>query len=142
MQKNYATAVWNGSLKEGNGQISTQSETLNNIPYSFKTRFEGVAGTNPEELIAAAHSACFSMALSAELGKSGITPEKIETKATVILDKSGEGFAVTESQLAAMVSAPGSDEETIRTLAQSAKQNCPISKLLTAKISLDLTVNP
>ena len=135
-----AGAVWKGSLKEGSGVITTGSEVLKDIPYSFKTRFEGAKGTNPEELIAAAHSACFSMALGAELGKAKIVPEKIETKATVVLAQQEAGFSVTESKLVTVVTAPGADSKAIETAAAGAKENCPISKLLNAKITLDLTI--
>ena len=132
-----AGAVWSGSLKEGHGVISTGSGVLKDVAYTFKTRFEGAKGTNPEELIAAAHSACFSMALSAELGKASITTEKIQTNATVVL----ESGSVTESKLVTMVTAPGADKAVIETAAAGAKENCPISKLLNAKISLELTVS-
>ena len=136
-----ATAQWNGSLKEGKGTISANSGTLTSVPYTFATRFEGAKGTNPEELIAAAHSACFSMALAAELGKSQITPEKIETSSSVVLEKQDSGFAVTESRLTTVVTAMGADRAKIEIAAAGAKENCPISKLLNAKISLSLTVN-
>ncbi len=136
-----ATAVWKGNLKDGNGVVSTGSGILSNVPYTFKTRFEGEKGSNPEELIAAAHSACFSMAFGAELGKASIKPESIETKATVVLGQSGGGFAVTESRLVTVVNAPGGDKKAIETAAAGAKENCPISKLLNAKISLNLTIN-
>jgi osmotically inducible protein OsmC len=135
-----AQAVWSGNLKDGNGSISTSSGALKNVPYTFKTRFEGAAGTNPEELIAAAHSSCFSMALGAELGKVQISPQKIETSSTVVLEQSNGGFQVTESRLVANVSAPGADKAAIEKAAAGAKENCPISKLLNTKISLDLTV--
>jgi osmotically inducible protein OsmC len=135
-----AKALWTGSLKEGHGAISTNSGVLKEVPYSFKTRFEGAKGTNPEELIAAAHSACFSMALSGELGKAKINATSVEAKATVVLAQQGQGFAVTESRLAAVVTAPGADKTAIETAAAGAKENCPISKLLNAKISLELTI--
>ncbi|MFN8390741.1 MAG: OsmC family protein [Bdellovibrionota bacterium] len=136
-----AKAVWKGSLKEGQGIISTDSGVLSNVPYTFKTRFEGAKGTNPEELVAAAHSACFSMALSAELGKAKITPESVEANAAVVLTQSSGGFSVSESRLTAVVTAPGADRTEIEKAAAGAKENCPISKLLNAKISLDLTIN-
>ena len=139
--KSKASVVWNGSLKEGSGKISTDSKALSDVPYGFATRFEGKAGPNPEELIAAAHASCFSMALSAELGKAQMTPEKIETSAVVILDKSGDGFAVTESQLTTTVSVPGGDKSRIETAAAGANENCPISKLLNTKISVTYTLN-
>lgn len=135
-----STAVWSGSLKEGKGVISTNSGALKGVPYTFKTRFEGEKGTNPEELVAAAHAACFSMALGAEMGKANITPETVESKATVVLLQKDGGFSVTESRLMTVVKAPGANKADIEKAAASAKENCPISKLLNAKISLDLTV--
>ena len=135
-----ATAVWTGSLKEGSGKISSGSGSFTNAPYSFATRFEGSKGTNPEELIAAAHAACFSMALSAELGKAQITPQSVESTAVVVLEKQDQGFAVSESRLTTVVTATGGDKAKIEAAAAGAKENCPISKLLKAKISLDLTV--
>lgn len=135
-----AQAKWIGGLKDGKGTISLASGALRDAPYSFATRFEGKSGTNPEELIAAAHSGCFSMALTAELGKGKITVDSIETSATVVLSKDGEGFSVSESRLVTTVTAKGADRATIEKAAAGAKENCPISKLLNAKISLDLTV--
>ena len=135
-----ATADWRGNLKDGNGTLATGSGVLHAIPYTFKTRFEGEKGTNPEELIAAAHSACFSMAFGAELGKANIKPESIETSSTVVLGQVAGGFAVTESRLVSVVSAPGADKSAIESAAAGAKENCPISKLLNTKISLDLTI--
>lgn len=136
-----ANAKWTGGLKDGKGSITSGSGVLNNVPYTFATRFEGAKGTNPEELIAAAHASCFSMALSAELGKAQITPGNIETAAVVVLDKDGQGFAVKESRLRTTVTARGADQSKIEAAAAGAKENCPISKLLKAKISLTLTVN-
>src|SRR4051812_31634690 len=102
-----ASAQWDGSLKDGSGNISTDSGALSKVAYSFGTRFGGQKGLNPEELLGAAHAACFSMAVSAELGKAGITPKAVRTQATVTLDKDGEGFSVTESHLDVAVEAPG-----------------------------------
>ncbi len=136
-----ANAKWVGNLKDGKGTISVGSGVLCDSPYTFATRFEGAKGTNPEELIAAAHSGCFSMALSAELGKSQITPESIETSAVVVLQAQGGGFDVTESRLTTVVSAKGADRAKIEAAAAGAKENCPISKLLKTKISLELTIN-
>lgn len=135
-----AIAQWSGGLKEGKGLITTGSGVLSALPYTFATRFEGAKGTNPEELVAAAHSGCFSMALAAELGKSQITPKSIETSAVVVLAKSDTGFSVTESRLTTKVTAPGADKGKIEAAAASAKENCPISKLLNARITLDLTI--
>ncbi len=136
-----ANVIWNGSLKEGKGTISTGSGALSNVPYTFATRFEGASGTNPEELIGAAHAGCFSMALSGELGRAQITPDKIETSAVVVLGKDDAGFSVSESRLTTIVTAKGADRAKIEAAAASAKENCPISKLLKTKISLALTVN-
>lgn len=136
-----ATAKWRGGLKEGSGAISTPSGVLSEAPYSFAQRFEGASGTNPEELLGAAHASCFSMALSAELGKARITPDEIETSATIVLEKVGDGFSITESRLQAAVTAKGGDKAQIEKCAAAAKENCPVSKLYQAKISLDLSVN-
>src|SRR5271154_7061552 len=135
-----ASAVWTGSLKEGKGIFSTGGGTIKDVAYTFASRFEGAKGASPEELIAAAHSACFSMALSAELGKAQITPQSVETSAVVVLDKQGQGFGIIESRLTTTVTAPGADKAKIEAAAAGAKENCPISKVLNAKISLSLTV--
>ncbi len=138
--KRKASAVWRGGLKDGKGTISTGSNVLKETQYSFGTRFENGAGTNPEELIAAAHAGCFSMAFSAELGKAGITPESIHTTATVTLDKVGDGFAVTESHLDVTAKIPGADQAKILAVADAAKSGCPISRLLKANITMDARV--
>ncbi len=135
--KHKASAIWKGSLKEGSGTLSTGSGALSAKPYSFRTRFEGEPGTNPEELIGAAHAGCFSMALSMILGMAGLTADSIETEATVTLEKVGDGFAVTESHLDVKASIPGADDATFQDLAGKAKAGCPISKLLNAKITMD-----
>jgi osmotically inducible protein OsmC len=131
------SAVWSGGLKDGKGAISTQSGALDAYPYGFATRFEGVPGSNPEELIAAAHASCFTMALSLILGEAGLTAQKMETSAVVTLEKQEDGFAVTASHLTLKASISGVDDETFQDLAAEAKANCPISKLLNAEISLD-----
>ncbi|WP_420145218.1 OsmC family protein [Sphingobium sp.] len=131
------SAVWTGGLKDGKGTISTQSGALDAYPYGFATRFEGVPGSNPEELIAAAHASCFTMALSLILGEAGLTAEKMETTAVVSLDKLDDGFAVTASKLTLKATIPGTDDATFQELAAKAKAGCPISKLLKADISLD-----
>lgn len=132
-----ASAVWQGGLMDGKGTISTQSGVLSNTQYSFSTRFESGSGTNPEELIGAAHAGCFSMALSSELGKAGITPESIRTSATVTMEKQGDGFAVTAVHLETKGTIPGGDAAKFKVAAESAKVNCPISRLLKANITLD-----
>ncbi|BBC98871.1 MULTISPECIES: OsmC family protein [Sphingobium] len=131
------SAVWSGGLKDGKGTISTQSGALDAYPYGFATRFEGVPGSNPEELIAAAHASCFTMALSLILGEAGLTAEKMETSAVVTLEKQDEGFAVTASHLTLKATIPGTDDATFQELAAKAKAGCPISKLLKADISLE-----
>jgi lipoyl-dependent peroxiredoxin len=135
--KRKALAIWQGGLKDGKGTISTESGVLKQTQYSFSTRFENGVGTNPEELIAAAHAGCFSMALSAELGRAGITPESIHTAATVTLDKTDAGWAVTGSHLDLTATIPGMDESKFITIANAAKAGCPISRLLKAHITLD-----
>jgi lipoyl-dependent peroxiredoxin len=130
------SAAWKGSLKEGIGSISTETGVLKNAPYGFKARFEDGPGTNPEELIAAAHSACYSMALSAGLDKAGFTADSIETSAAVRLEKVGDGFAITHSDLVCLAKVPGIDEKTFADIAEQTKSGCPVSKVLNAKISL------
>ncbi len=134
--KRTASAVWNGSLKEGSGTVSTESGVLSSQSYSFCTRFENAKGTNPEELIGAAHAGCFSMALSMILGEAGMQPEKIETQAAVTLEEQGGGFAVTAVHLDVKASVPGASEADFQAAAEKAKENCPISKLLNAKITM------
>jgi osmotically inducible protein OsmC len=131
------SAVWSGGLKDSKGAISTQSGALNAYPYGFAARFEGVPGSNPEELIGAAHAACFTMALSMILGEAGLTAEKMETTAVVTLEQQAGGFAVTASKLTLKAKIPGADEAAFQELAGKAKANCPISKLLDTQIGLD-----
>jgi len=132
-----ATAVWNGSGKEGNGQLTTGSTLLNNAQYSYKTRFENGVGTNPEELIAAAHAGCFTMKLSFVLGEAGFTPERLETKCEV----SFENGAVTKSHLIVNAKVPGISKEKFNEAVKNAEQNCPISKLLKTEISSEATLS-
>ncbi len=132
-----ASAVWKGGLKDGKGSISTASGVLKETQYSFGTRFEQGIGSNPEELIAAAHAACFSMALSAQLGEAGITPESINTTATVTLEKTAGGWEITTSHLDVCAKIPGNDRATFERAAASAKAGCPVSRLLNAKITMD-----
>ena len=131
-----ASAVWQGSLQEGKGTVSTESGVLSQAQYSFGTRFENGKGTNPEELIAAAHAGCFSMALSAELGKANITPTSIETAATVTLEKLDTGWTVSKVHLDVKAKIPGADPAAFNVAAETAKANCPISKLLKAQITM------
>lgn len=139
--KRSASAVWRGGLKDGKGTVSSESGVLSSTPYNFRMRFENEKGTNPEELIAAAHAACFSMALSAQLGNAGMTADSIETSATVTLEQVEGGFAVTSSHLKTAVKIPGADTAAFQKAADDAKAGCPISKLLNAKITLDATLN-
>jgi osmotically inducible protein OsmC len=134
--KQKASAQWQGSLKEGTGTLSTGSGALTDKPYSFKTRFEGEQGTNPEELIGAAHAGCFSMAFSMILGGAGFTPDKIDTSATITLEPKDGGFAITASHLDVTAVIPGIDDATFQDLAGKAKAGCPVSKLLNATITM------
>lgn len=134
--KRKASAVWNGNLKEGSGAISTESGVLAKTQYSFSTRFEDGKGTNPEELIAAAHAGCFSMALSNQLGTENLKPDSVETTATVKLEKLESGFAVTEIHLEVVAKVPGATQEVFDKCAEIAKVGCPISKLFNAKITM------
>jgi lipoyl-dependent peroxiredoxin len=135
--KRKASAQWQGGLKDGKGTISTDSGVLLDTQYSFNTRFADGKGTNPEELIAAAHAGCFSMALSNELGKAGLTPESIKTTAVVSLDQTASGFSITAVHLDVTAKVPGTSRETFETIAGVAKNGCPVSKVLKADITMD-----
>ena len=135
--KRSASAIWNGDLKSGKGTISTDSKVLSNTQYSFSTRFENGIGTNPEELIAAAHAGCFSMALSAQLGEMGLVAQTISTKATVTLEKAGGGFSITAVHLDLTARIPGANAQQFETAAENARKGCPVSKVLNATITLD-----
>ncbi len=136
MQRN-ASAHWTGGLKDGKGAITSASGVLSNTPYSFSTRFEGQPGTNPEELIAAAHAGCFTMALSGQLGAAGMTAESLDTTATVTMEKLEAGFTVTSVHLAVKAKIPGADKAKFDLAAKNAKEGCPISRLLNTKITMD-----
>jgi osmotically inducible protein OsmC len=138
--KRNASAEWRGDLKSGKGTISSGSGVLENTQYSFSTRFENGKGTNPEELVAAAHAGCFSMALSAQLGERGITAESIRTTATVSLDKTDAGFAITSSHLELHARIPGADKAKFDEAAKAAKEGCPISKLFNTTITMNATL--
>ena len=140
--KRKASAVWRGGLKDGKGTISSESGALKETQYSFSTRFENGVGTNPEELIAAAHAGCFSMAFSAELGKAGITPEAIHTTATITMDKTEAGWTVTESHLDVAAKIPGVDPAKFTATADAAKAGCPISRLLKANVTMNAKLEP
>ena len=138
--KRTAIAHWSGDLKQGKGEISTESGALKNTPYGFNTRFENQKGTNPEELIASAHAGCFTMALSAALGKAGFTPESLETQASVELAQVDGNWTVTTILLELKGTVPGIDDTKFQEIAADAKKNCPISRLLNATITLKATL--
>lgn len=139
MIKRSGSAKWSGGLKDGTGSVSSESGALKELPYGFNTRFENTPGTNPEELIGAAHAACFSMALSNIMAGEDIVPERIETTSTVSLDKDGDGFTITKVHLVTTITADAA-EEKIKELAQMAKEGCPVSKLMTAEITMEASV--
>jgi len=132
-----ATAVWRGDVKGGKGLLSTESATLQEAQYSFSTRFENGIGTNPEELLAAAHAGCFAMAVSSQLGKAGLKPEKLEAMATITFEKVGEHFAITKSHLDLTAQVPGASQTKFDAAVKAAKIGCPVSKLFRAEISVD-----
>lgn len=140
--KRKASAQWQGDLKTGKGSISTESGILENTPYSFTTRFESGKGTNPEELVAAAHAGCFTMALSAELGKANLVAGSLRTTATVTLDHVDAGWSVTESHLEVVAKIPGASPEAFRKAAEAAETGCPISRLFNTKITMDAKLEP
>jgi osmotically inducible protein OsmC len=132
-----ARAIWRGTGRDGEGDLSTDSGVLDQTPYSYRTRFENEKGTNPEELIAAAHAGCFTMALAFQLQTAGYTPTELTTEAAVSLEPEGQGFTITRSALTLSASVPTLDEETFKRLAEAAEKNCPVSKVLRAEITLD-----
>jgi len=133
----HASARWTGGLKDGRGTIDSPSGALKGIPYTWSMRFEDAPGTNPEELIAAAHAACFSMAFSSELGKAGMTPQSIETKASLTFEKTNVGFTITTIHLDCTAKVPGADRAKFLAAAEAAKKTCPVSRVLNANITLD-----
>ena len=135
--KKSASAHWSGGIKDGQGTLSTETGVLRDAPYGFKSRFEDGPGTNPEELIAAAHAGCFSMALSLGLGNAGLTADSIDTRAAVTLDKDGDGFAITAVHLSCRAKVPGASASVFEGIAQATKLGCPVSKVLKAKITLE-----
>ncbi|GGL82940.1 osmotically inducible protein OsmC [Pseudooceanicola nanhaiensis] len=135
--KRSGSAVWQGDLKTGKGHISSQSGVLDDAQYGFNTRFEDGPGTNPEELIGAAHAGCFSMALSNIMGEDGVTPDQIATKASVTLEQKDDGFAITKVHLDVTAAVPGMSEQDFQAAAEKAKSGCPVSKLLNAEITMD-----
>lgn len=137
--KRVGSAIWQGGLKDGKGTVSSESGAIASIPYSFAKRFENEKGTNPEELIGAAHAACFSMALSGQLEKAGIKPASIDTRATVSMEKKDPGWTVTSIHLETTIKAPGGDAKRIEEAAKNAKEGCPISRLLAPGVPISLT---
>ncbi|MET0858251.1 MAG: OsmC family protein [Telluria sp.] len=135
--KKSGSAIWSGGIKDGIGSVSTESGVLDKAPYGFNARFEGGKGSNPEELIAAAHASCFTMAVSGTLGEAGMTAKQMNTTATVSLEKVEGGFAITAVHLNLVAQIPGANEEAFQAAALKAKQNCPVSKLFNATITLD-----
>ena len=131
------SAQWSGGLKDGKGQITTQSGALNNYPYGFASRFEGNPGTNPEELIGAAHAGCFTMALSNILAEAGMVAQSLDTKAEVTLDKVDDGFSITAVHLTVEAVIPGASAQAFEDAARKAEKGCPVSKVLNARISMD-----
>ncbi len=138
--KTYGAAAWQGGIKDGKGAISTRSGALKEYPYGFGSRFEGKPGTNPEELIGAAHAGCFTMALSLILGEAQLTAERMDTRAEVTLEKLADGFAITAVDLTLKAKVPGASEAKFQELAAKAKAGCPVSKLLNAKVTLEATL--
>jgi osmotically inducible protein OsmC len=138
--KKTASAHWEGGIKDGQGTISTQSGALKEHPYGFKARFESGSGTNPEELIGAAHAGCFSMALSMQLGNAGMTAQSIDTKAEVTLEQQDGGFIISAVHLTLKAKIPGADREKFETAVDAAKKGCPVSKVLNAEITLEATL--
>jgi osmotically inducible protein OsmC len=136
----FGTAAWRGGLKDGQGAISTKSGALKDYPYGFASRFEGKPGTNPEELIGAAHAGCFTMALSLILSEAGLTADEMNTQADVTLEKQGDGYAITKVHLTLRAKIPGTDDTKFQELAAKAKAGCPVSKLLKAEITLDASL--
>ncbi|MDB6076248.1 MAG: OsmC family protein [Verrucomicrobiaceae bacterium] len=140
--KRKGKAIWNGNLKTGRGSLHTESKAFFDLPYSFHTRFEQEPGTNPEELIGTAHAGCFSMALSMALGLAGMNPEKIETDATITLERKGDGFVISASHLDVIATIPGADEAEFQAAAEKAKVSCPVSQLLNANITMVARLAP
>ncbi len=135
-----AKAAWQGTGKDGTGNLTTDSGVLSSTPYSFKTRFESEKGTNPEELIAAAHAGCFTMALAFQLQGAGFTPTELTTESAVSLDKDGDGFKISKSHLTLRANVPGIEQAKFEELARAAEKNCPVSKVLNAEISMEFTL--
>jgi lipoyl-dependent peroxiredoxin len=140
--KHFGSAAWNGSLREGKGSVSTESHALENHPYTFFSRYGEKPGTNPEELLGAAHAACFTMSFVRMLGMANFVPERVVSKSDVVIEKDGDGFSITSVHLTVTAKIPGIDQDTFRSIAAKAKAGCPVSKLIRVEIGFEATLSP
>jgi lipoyl-dependent peroxiredoxin len=140
--KRFGSAAWNGSLREGKGSVSTESHALENHPYTFFSRYGEKPGTNPEELLGAAHAACFTMSFVRMLGMANFVPERVVSKSDVVIEKDGDGFSITSVHLTVTAKIPGIDQDTFRSIAAKAKAGCPVSKLIRVEIGFEATLSP
>ena len=140
--KHFGSAAWNGSLREGKGSVSTESHALENHPYTFFSRYGEKPGTNPEELLGAAHAACFTMSFVRMLGMANFVPERVVSKSDVVIEKDGDGFSITSVHLTVTGKIPGIDQDTFRSIAAKAKAGCPVSKLIRVEIGFEATLSP
>jgi lipoyl-dependent peroxiredoxin len=140
--KHFGSAAWNGSLREGKGSVSTESHALENHPYTFFSRYGEKPGTNPEELLGAAHAACFTMSFVRMLGMANFVPERVDSKSDVVIEKDGDGFSITSVHLTVTAKIPGIDQDTFRSIAAKAKAGCPVSKLIRVEIGFEATLSP
>jgi lipoyl-dependent peroxiredoxin len=140
--KRFGSTRWNGSLREGKGSVSTESHALENHPYTFFSRYGEKPGTNPEELLGAAHAACFTMSFVRMLGMANFVPERVDSKSDVVIEKDGDGFSITSVHLTVTAKIPGIDQDTFRSIAAKAKAGCPVSKLIRVEIGFEATLSP
>ena len=140
--KRFGSAAWNGSLREGKGSVSTESHALENHPYTFFSRYGEKPGTNPEELLGAAHAACFTMSFVRMLGMANFVPERVDSKSDVVIEKDGDGFSITSVHLTVTAKIPGIDRDTFQSIAAKAKAGCPVSKLIRVEIGFEATLSP
>ena len=140
--KRFGSAAWNGSLREGKGSVSTESHALENHPYTFFSRYGEKPGTNPEELLGAAHAACFTMSFVRMLGMANFVPERVDSKSDVVIEKDGDGFSITSVHLTVTTRIPGVDQDTFQSIAAEAKAGCPVSKLIRVEIGFEATLSP
>ena len=140
--KRFGSATWNGSLREGKGSVSTESHALENHPYNFFSRYGEKPGTNPEELLGAAHAACFTMSFVRMLGMANFVPERVDSKSDVVIEKGGDGFSITSVHLTVTAKIPGIDQDTFQSIAAKAKAGCPVSKLMKVEIGFEATLSP